>query len=97
MGDLAKFIQSHAGAYIDHPIVDTTGLDGGYDFTLGWTPKAQLQARPAEPASAGSELSAADPGGLSLFEAVEKQLGLKLEVQKHALQVYVMDSVTKPE
>jgi uncharacterized protein (TIGR03435 family) len=35
---------------------------------------------------------ASDPsGGLSIFEAIEKQLGLKLETQKRPLPVVVID------
>jgi uncharacterized protein (TIGR03435 family) len=42
--------------------------------------------------------TATDPNGsLSVFEAIEKQLGLKLELQKHPMQVLVIDHVeTKP-
>src|ERR1700692_1303954 len=32
-----------ANAYIDHPIVDATELKGGWNFLIGWTPKAALQ------------------------------------------------------
>jgi uncharacterized protein (TIGR03435 family) len=38
--------------------------------------------------------AAADPsGGLSLFDAVSKQLGLKLEMQKRPMPVLVIDHV----
>ena len=37
---------------------------------------------------------ASDPtGGLSLFDAVDKQLGLKLESRKRPMKVLVIDSV----
>jgi len=52
----------------------------------------------APPAAGGGDGKAApvteasDPGGsLTLFEAVEKQLGLKLEMQKRPEQVVVID------
>jgi uncharacterized protein (TIGR03435 family) len=36
--------------------------------------------------------TAADPsGGFTIFEAVEKELGLKLETRKRTLPVYVID------
>jgi len=68
MGELAENLQQFANAYIDHPIVDATGLQG-------WTPKGMLQAakapNPNQPAGAVGEAS--DPDGLSVFEAVEKE------------------------
>jgi len=40
----------------------------------------------------GAESAASDPtGALSLFEAVEKQLGLKLEKTKRSVPVIVID------
>jgi hypothetical protein len=40
----------------------------------------------------GGEAVASDPGGgLSLFDAVSKQLGLKLDMQKRPLPVLVID------
>jgi uncharacterized protein (TIGR03435 family) len=80
MAELAENLERMANAYTDHPIVDATGLQGGWDFRIGWTPRAMLQAaqtaNPNQPPEAIS--AAADPSGISVFEAVEKELGLKL-------------------
>jgi uncharacterized protein (TIGR03435 family) len=88
IGELAENLQQFANAYIDHPIVDATGLQG-------WTPKGMLQAakapNPNQPAGAVGEAS--DPDGLSVFEAVEKKLGLKLVKQKRSIPVIVVDHV----
>ncbi len=46
MADLADSLQQYANAYIDHPIVDGTGLEGGWDFLMGWTPRQMMQAQP---------------------------------------------------
>jgi uncharacterized protein (TIGR03435 family) len=43
MADLAQDLQMMAGAHTDHPVLDATGLDAGWNFLMGWTPKAQLQ------------------------------------------------------
>jgi uncharacterized protein (TIGR03435 family) len=95
MAELAENLQQFAGAYIDHPVVDATGLDGGWDFLVGWTPKQMLQGQqPPPPASAGAAMpEAADPNGLSVFEAVERELGLKLVKQKRSVPVTVVDHV----
>ena len=45
MADLAQDLQMMAGAYMERPVLDATGLDGGWNFLMGWTPKAQLQKK----------------------------------------------------
>lgn len=93
MAQLAQNLQQQAGAYIDHPIVDATGLEGGWDFYIGWTPRNLLQpvANPNQPSSVMT--SAADPTGISVFDAVEKLLGLKLVKQTRSIPVMVVDHI----
>jgi len=44
--------------------------------------------------AAGTNVEASDPvGGTSFFEAVEKQLGLKLEATKRPYPVFVIDHI----
>jgi uncharacterized protein (TIGR03435 family) len=95
LAELAKNLQTWAGGYIDHPTTDRTEIAGAYDFVLMWTPRGALDAsaRPAEGAPGAGGVAAADPTGLSLFEAVEKQLGLKLEKGKYTIPVTVVDHV----
>jgi uncharacterized protein (TIGR03435 family) len=97
MAELAQNLQQMANAYIDHPIVDATGLQGGWDFWIGWTPRGMLQQQPApnpnQPPGAITE--AAEPNGISAFEAVEKELGLKLVKQTHSVPVIVVDHVSE--
>ena len=70
-------------------------LQGGWDFLIGWTPRGMLQTQPApnpnQPAGAVAEAS--DPSGITVFEAVEKELGLKLVKQKRSIPVIVVDHV----
>ena len=96
MAELAQNLQRMAGPYIDHPIVDATGLQGGWNFLIGWTPKNMLQQ--PQPASnpnpeSGVLPAAPDPGGLSVFEAIERELGLKLVKQTRSIPVIVVDHV----
>src|SRR5580658_5694974 len=97
MAELARSLQQMASAYIDHPIVDATGLQGGWNFLIGWTPRGKLQtpaaSNPNQPAGAIAE--ATDPNGISAFEAVEKELGLKLVKQKRSIPVTVVDHVAE--
>jgi uncharacterized protein (TIGR03435 family) len=97
MVELAQNLQQMANAYIDHPIVDATGLQGGWNFAIGWTPKGMLQTPPAPNPNQqpGATSEATDPIGLSVFEAVELELGLKLVKQKRSIPVIVVDHVNE--
>jgi uncharacterized protein (TIGR03435 family) len=91
MAELAVRLPQWAGLYIDHPIVDGTGLPGGWDFLLGWTPKTMIPASLSGTNVAPEEADA--PGGITVFEAVQQQLGLKLVKQKRSIPVIVVDDV----
>jgi uncharacterized protein (TIGR03435 family) len=97
MTELAQNLERMAGAYIDHPIVDATGLQGGWDFLIGWTPRALYQPVPAPNSNqtAGINPELAAPSGVSVFEAVEKELGLKLVKQQRSIPVIVVDHVSE--
>jgi uncharacterized protein (TIGR03435 family) len=81
---------------LGHPVTDKTGLMGNYDFTLRFTPDDRLQPpggaapneRPAMPASDSSEPS--------LFDAIQEQLGLKLEAGKGPVEIVVIGHVERP-
>jgi uncharacterized protein (TIGR03435 family) len=87
-------LRGWAPAYLDRPVVDLTGIEGSFDFTLSWTGKNLLQIRGGDAGQPGGVAAASDPnGGLTVFEAVDKQLGLKLEARKHPMPVLVIDHV----
>src|SRR5262249_49748117 len=90
MAEFAGFLQ---GRILDRPVVDQTGLSGKFNFTLEFRPDAQLQGPPAAAARLLSFLlrSKIDP-----ICSPQDQLGLKLESGKAAVEVYVIDKVTKP-
>jgi uncharacterized protein (TIGR03435 family) len=67
---------------VGRPVIDKTNLKGLFDFRLQFTPDRLL--------------SNPDALGISLFTAVEEQLGLKLESAKGPVEVIVIDSVAKP-
>jgi uncharacterized protein (TIGR03435 family) len=99
MAKFAARLQRLAAGYIFSPVLDATGLGGSYDFSLNFSPAGILQmgmrSNPA-PAAAGSANTpvAQDPsGGISLFDAVEKQLGLKLQMEKRPVEVLVIDHI----
>jgi uncharacterized protein (TIGR03435 family) len=90
MAQFADRLPGVAAAYVYRPLVDLTGLTGAYDFQLYWTPKALLSQPSAIPDVASTPVDEA-----TLFEAVDKQLGLKLELQKHNAPVLVIDKVER--
>ena len=89
MGDFATVMQ---GNILDRPVVDRTGLQGRFDFTLSWTPD-ESQYRQAgiqvPPAPADAKL----PG---LFTAIQEQIGLRLESVTAPVEVIVIDGAEKP-
>lgn len=90
MARFAELIRPQAAGYLRSPVVDQTGLAGGYDFTLSWTRSDVLTAAQNRRQEEGS---AVDPtGAITIFEAVERQLGLKLEEgKKYPLPVLIVD------
>jgi uncharacterized protein (TIGR03435 family) len=67
-------------------VVNRTGLTGGFDVDLYWSP-----ARTAVGGAVPPEVD-----GPSLFTAVQEQLGLKLEPRTERQDVYVVDSIERP-
>jgi len=91
MTQFAERLGNEASSWLDRPTIDMTKLEGGWDFELKWTQQFNFNtgARGQPPTAPGAS---SDPnGGITVFEAVEKQLGLKLELQKHPMQVLVID------
>ena len=62
------------------PVLDKTGLDGGYTYVLTFMPL-----------SAQAVVSASDSAPPDLFAAVQQQLGLKLEPAKGLVEILVVD------
>jgi uncharacterized protein (TIGR03435 family) len=54
-----------------------------------------MRSAAQQPAAGGAGVSA-DPGGLTFFEAAERQLGLKFDSQKRPMQVIVIDKASPP-
>jgi uncharacterized protein (TIGR03435 family) len=78
-------LQEIATRDINVPVVDQTDLKGTFDFKLDWTPAVRNGAAAPEDA----------PAGPTLFDAVETQLGLKLERKTLPLPVIVIDRVER--
>ena len=90
MADLAQLLQR---LILGQPIVDKTGLEGRWAFTMRWTPdETQFEGAPESSRHPADDANAWPP----LFTAIQKQLGLKLESQKADVPVLVVDHVDHP-
>jgi uncharacterized protein (TIGR03435 family) len=63
--------------------VDRTGLTGTFDFQLDWQGDS-LDALPT------------DSTGPSLFQAIQEQLGLRLDARRGPVDVLVIDHIARP-
>jgi uncharacterized protein (TIGR03435 family) len=99
MTQFAERLQSLAGGYVRVPAIDSTGLGGGWNFTVNFSPIGIFQGRAGGDggqAPGGAALAASEPSGaLSLPEALDRQLGLKLELQKRPMPVLVFDHIAE--
>ncbi len=83
LGRLVDRLNDDSGGYLDHKVVDLTGLTGAYDFTLTWNLPFSLPGPDSGQA------------GFTLFEAIDRQLGLKLSLRKHPMPVLVVDHIDR--
>jgi uncharacterized protein (TIGR03435 family) len=72
---------------VDRPLVDRTGLAGTFDFSIEWSPApGELPTPGATP----------DDTGPTFLEALQEQLGLKLESTKGPKDAIVVDHIEEP-
>jgi uncharacterized protein (TIGR03435 family) len=86
------FAKNFLTGQVGGPVVDQTGIQGNFDFSMDWTPDDNSPKRPGD---AGDERSAPDPIGPSLLSAIREQLGLKLEASKGPVEVLIIDRAEK--
>src|SRR5579862_758631 len=79
MSDFVNWLSSA----VHRPVTDKTGLAGGFDIKLEWTPDG------AEPDADGTRAP-------SIFTALQEQLGLRLESRKAPVEVLVIDHAERP-
>ena len=82
MSQFAAALGNAGYYYFAPPIVNATELEGHYDMTISFSPRALAEVVEAEP-----------NGAVSLSEALEKQLGLKLQPRKVTARALVIDHI----
>jgi uncharacterized protein (TIGR03435 family) len=75
---------------LDRPVMDKTGVTGLFNFHLEFAPDMstpQFLGQPPDPS---------EPAGQSIFTAIQKQLGLRLEPANGPREYLVIDSAERP-
>jgi uncharacterized protein (TIGR03435 family) len=86
-------LANQLGQVLGRSVIDKTELTGKYDFKLEWTPdegEGRMMRAPG-----GDGPPPADTAGVSIFTAVQDQLGLKLESTKGPVEILVIDRAEK--
>jgi uncharacterized protein (TIGR03435 family) len=95
MQQFGQLLPNIAGGYTQLAAVDKSGLPGGYDFTLNFSPIGQVLGQQPAAGAANSGVALDPTGALSLQDAVRRQLGIKLEDTRLPAPVLVIDSINE--
>ncbi len=95
MAALAKQLSNEVRSDVGKPVIDKTGIEGEFDFTLSWsgiqpTNIASVNG-PSQP-----QISSAKDDLPSIFEALQQQLGLQLKADHELLPVMEIVKVQLP-
>ena len=77
---LAQQLGRYAG--VGRPVIDETNLAGQFEWELKWTPDSPDGNAPVD--------------AVSIFTALQEQLGVKLEPSRGQVDVLVIDSIAPP-
>jgi uncharacterized protein (TIGR03435 family) len=79
-------VANQLSSIVQATVTDKTGITGDFDFELKWTPD---DAGPAN-------RNPADDSHISIFTAVQEQLGLKLQPTKGPVDTLIIDRTEQP-
>jgi uncharacterized protein (TIGR03435 family) len=91
LSQFAKLLEVMAPGYVQAPVKEATGIEGNWDFSISFSAIPLLPGGIFDP---NKSSDANEPNGsLTLPEAMQKQLGLRLEMRKRPLPVLVIDHI----
>ncbi len=98
----AKTLASLAGllsAFMDHPVVDLTGIQGTFDIKLDVSPQdlvgfQKLSSPKSEDSLTGSGSRVGNEPSVSVFAALA-ELGLRLETRRAPIEHIIIDKIEK--
>ncbi len=82
MTAFAARLRGAAGDYVKEPVIDKTGLEGKWDFSVEWNPRSEALPEGAP--------------RITVSDAVEKDLGLSFTLRREPAPVLVVDRAEKP-
>jgi uncharacterized protein (TIGR03435 family) len=88
LAEFAEYLPDLAPQYMDRPVIDLTGLAGTYDFDFHYARLEQSRQGPLADQTGG--VNTITPGP-TVFDALEKQLGLRLEQRRRPMPMIVID------
>ena len=89
MTDFARALTNAVGSIV----IDKTGLSQKFDVRVEFSSGEGLSmGKPGAPPGPPPD----DPGGTSLFSALPRQLGLKLEAGKGPVEILVIERAERP-
>jgi len=83
MSSLAEFLTRHLG----HPVMDETGYKGTFDIDVKVSSDEMWGRVPSDP----------NPSGLPTVSGAMRELGIKLELVKGPVEMFVIDSMDRPD
>jgi len=97
---MAKLLRLLSEDILNRSVIDSTGLTDNYDFTLEWKIGDESQGPMFKEPEDHPQVTGSTPlpefSRPSFFNAIQEQLGLKLESQDSPGVVLVIDHVEKP-
>jgi uncharacterized protein (TIGR03435 family) len=93
MAALTQLLTSVLG----RPVHDETRLAGRYDWELAFDPSILLQLAASQGLALPPSIQLPPSNNPSLMTALQEQLGLRLESERAAVQVLVVDSAELPD
>lgn len=91
MAQFAEQLQSMASGWVKAPVLDATGIEGAYDFTLSFSTTSQVRA--SQRGNADGDTASDPSGAISLPDALVKEIGVRMEKQKRPVAALVIDHV----
>jgi uncharacterized protein (TIGR03435 family) len=106
LAQFAEQLQTIAPIYLYYPVLDASGIEGSWDLSLSFSPAAPSLAGGGGGGNGGGKgggkgggpaagVSSDPSGAVSLFDALDKQLGLKLEKHQRPEPVLVIDHIAE--
>jgi bla regulator protein blaR1 len=90
-----RSLAAQLSSIVKRPVIDKTGLTRTFDVHLRWARDPEPTGiRP--PDDSAVPTPSAEPAGPSIFDAVQEQLGLKLESGRGPVEYLIVDHVEKP-